>query len=314
VSVEVADPRQLRRWSEDVARDPRSLSFLPLAHAYQRLGRAEAALRLCLRGLQYHPENVQAHFLLGTLYRAAGDLEKAQDEWDIAVRLNPGHAAAHQELGLLCFERGQITAARHHLERASASESAGSEIARALARLRHSANVGASEAAEAGEAPRAAAAAVTDLLQAVRQPIERFAGAAQPSLMLLITSQGKLLGHHGFSQNLDPVGIASLTAGIHASSQALAGMLGQARFDHLYQRGSRGQIFIGPFAVPGEELIVVVVLKDESRLGLVRIAFANFVAEVAALPEWRQARRTVTAESFEHELASGFVELFGGNR
>ena len=68
-----ADQHQVRRWQEEVAGDPGSPSFLPLAEVYRREGRADVARRLCLRGLRHHPENVEAHFLLGRLHREAGD-------------------------------------------------------------------------------------------------------------------------------------------------------------------------------------------------------------------------------------------------
>ena len=42
----------MQRWSEEVARDPRSLAFLPLARAYRKQGLRDASLQLCLRGLE----------------------------------------------------------------------------------------------------------------------------------------------------------------------------------------------------------------------------------------------------------------------
>ena len=44
-------PQQLRQWSEEVAADPGSPAFLPLARHYREAGRHDAALRLVLRGL-----------------------------------------------------------------------------------------------------------------------------------------------------------------------------------------------------------------------------------------------------------------------
>ena len=90
--VSAATPAQVRQWSEEVAADPASLSFLPLAAAYREQGRRDAALKLCIRGLEKHPDNVEAHYLLGLLYREGGDTLKAFDEWDIALALDPEHA------------------------------------------------------------------------------------------------------------------------------------------------------------------------------------------------------------------------------
>jgi tetratricopeptide (TPR) repeat protein len=116
--VSPATPAQVRQWSEAVAADPASLAFLPLARAYREQGRSEAALRLCVRGLERHPDNVEAHHLLGLLYRAAGDELRAFDEWDIALALDPEHAPSRREIGLSAHARGEWALAVRHLERA----------------------------------------------------------------------------------------------------------------------------------------------------------------------------------------------------
>jgi tetratricopeptide (TPR) repeat protein len=139
-------PAQVRLWSEEVARDPGTLAFLPLAEVYRHEGRREAALRLCLRGLERHPTHVEAHYLLGLLYREGGEEVKAFDEWDIALRLDPEHAGARREIGLLCAARGEWAAAARHLERAAQDAPADAEVQGALARAR--AEVGGSAPAE----------------------------------------------------------------------------------------------------------------------------------------------------------------------
>lgn len=89
---------QLTEWSEAVARDPASLLFLPLAKEYRDRGLTDAAIRICIRGLERRPSHVEAHHLLGTLYHDAGDLTRAFDEWDIVLRLDPSHLAARHLL------------------------------------------------------------------------------------------------------------------------------------------------------------------------------------------------------------------------
>jgi tetratricopeptide (TPR) repeat protein len=306
------DPILVRQWTDEVAGDPRSLAFLPLAGLYHRSGRRDAALRLCLRGLAHYPENVEAHCLLGDLYRAGGDLDKAFDEWDIALHLDPAHIAARRNIGLLCLQREEWERARRHLERAVADTPGDPALAAALQRATL-AGAGADQGKPGRDATEAETAArpLPSLMTSLQQPVERFADAARARAVLLINARGKLLGQHGFSSSLDPIGVASLTAGIHASSRALANLLRQDGFDHLYQRGSKGQIFIGPFATPAEELILIAVLNEASVLGMVRISFTAFVREVAALPAWQDDRARVTADSFEQDLESGWAHLFG---
>lgn len=112
-------PADLQRWSEELASDPKSLVFLPLARAYRRQNRAEAALRLCLRGLGHHPDNVDAHGLLALLYVDRGDHARAADEWSFVLRLDPSNFDALRGLGFCHLENGELTQARNRLERAS---------------------------------------------------------------------------------------------------------------------------------------------------------------------------------------------------
>lgn len=112
-------PADLQRWSEDVARDAASLSFLPLARAYRRQGRRDAALRLCLRGLAHHPDNVEGHSLLAMLYFESGQRVKAYDEWSMVLTLEPDNFDALRGMGFYYLEQEDHHAARRHLERAS---------------------------------------------------------------------------------------------------------------------------------------------------------------------------------------------------
>jgi predicted regulator of Ras-like GTPase activity (Roadblock/LC7/MglB family) len=127
-----ASPLQVRQWSDELAADPASLAFLPLARAYWESGKRDAALRLCIRGLERHPNHVDAHHLLGLLYREAGELVKAEDEWGIALALSPEHAGARREMGLSAFARGDWATAVRHLEQAQAGDVTDQEVRAAL--------------------------------------------------------------------------------------------------------------------------------------------------------------------------------------
>ncbi|HEX5724046.1 MAG TPA: hypothetical protein VFX98_01195 [Longimicrobiaceae bacterium] len=145
-------------------------------------------------------------------------------------------------------------------------------------------------------------------------PVDRFAREAALRLVLLINASGQVLAQRGFARALDVMGVASLGAGIHASSRALAEMLGEAQgFRHLHQGGGggAGQVFIGPFTTPAEELIAIGVFGEDSSIGLVQVFFADFVREVAALPGWSVARPTADAEAFERDLEAGLQHAFG---
>jgi tetratricopeptide (TPR) repeat protein len=107
-----AAPADLQRWSDDVARDAASLSFLPLARAYRRQGRRDAALRICLRGLEHNPDNVEAHSLLAVLYFESGQRVKAYDEWSIVLHIEPDNFDALRGMGFYYLEQEKHEAAR----------------------------------------------------------------------------------------------------------------------------------------------------------------------------------------------------------
>jgi tetratricopeptide (TPR) repeat protein len=157
--VSAATPMQVRQWSEEVAADPASLSFLPLARAYREQGRRDAALKLCIRGLVTHPDNVEAHYLLGLLYREGGDALKAFDEWDIALALDPEHAGSRREIGLVAHERGEHAIAVRHLERALETDAFDQEVRTALEDAWSRANGGRGGSASSARAVPAPAAA-----------------------------------------------------------------------------------------------------------------------------------------------------------
>ncbi|MCI0434318.1 MAG: tetratricopeptide repeat protein [Gemmatimonadetes bacterium] len=112
-------PADLQRWSEELARNPASLAFLPLARAYRRLSRRDLALQLCQRGLEHHPTHVEAHALLALLHFESGDRARAADEWATVLRLKPGNFEALRGMGFRHLEQNDIARARQHLERAA---------------------------------------------------------------------------------------------------------------------------------------------------------------------------------------------------
>lgn len=112
----------VREWSDELARDPSSLVFLPLAEALRRQGQLALALKVALRGLQRHPHNVEAHDLLARIHADLGDLQAAFDEWDMVARLSPGHVGALKGMAFIRFQQGRFEEAEQLLTRAQTQE------------------------------------------------------------------------------------------------------------------------------------------------------------------------------------------------
>lgn len=202
-----ASPMQVRQWSEEVAANPGSHAFLPLAQAYREQGRRDAAMKLCIRGLERNPDHVEAHHLLGLLYLEAGDTVKAFDEWDIALALSPDHFGSRREIGLLSHARGDWGTAVRHLERALEADAFDQQVRDALedAWQRQSGRPPAPRAVDApAPAPAviaaavsapspAAAAAPADAFDVVAEEFRGFAAERGIAGALLLDEQGFVL-------------------------------------------------------------------------------------------------------------------------
>ena len=127
---------EIRRWSEELARDPASMVFVPLGDALRRRGQLEPALKVATRGLERHPYDADAHDLLARIHADRGELENAMDEWSAALRVAPHHAGALKGMGFACFQSGRSAEAERYLVAAVAADPGDPTIDAALARLR----------------------------------------------------------------------------------------------------------------------------------------------------------------------------------
>jgi tetratricopeptide (TPR) repeat protein len=125
----------VRRWSEELAREPGSLVFLQLADALRRQQQLDLAQKVALRGLERHPHNADAHDLLARIAVDRGDFARARDEWNAVLRLVPGHAGALKGLGYLSFQQGRVGDAERYLT--GAAETDDPSVASALRAVRH---------------------------------------------------------------------------------------------------------------------------------------------------------------------------------
>lgn len=127
---------QIRRLSDELARDPSSQSFLPLGEALRRSGQLDLAMRLGLRGIERHPKSLEAHDLVARISVDLGDMPRAMREWETVLSIAPSHVGARKGLGYLFFKEGRLEEAEKHLNEAAGLDGKDPSISKALAMVR----------------------------------------------------------------------------------------------------------------------------------------------------------------------------------
>jgi tetratricopeptide (TPR) repeat protein len=153
----------VRLWSDELARDPSSLVFLPLAETLRRHGQLDLARKVAIRGLERHPHNPDAHDQLARIQADRGDLQAAFDEWDMVLRLVPGHIGAIKGMAFVRFQQGRLQEAEELLIQAHDGD-ADSDLSDAIAKVRRSSGVRVSQASLPPELPADPRQLFTDLL------------------------------------------------------------------------------------------------------------------------------------------------------
>jgi predicted regulator of Ras-like GTPase activity (Roadblock/LC7/MglB family) len=131
---------EVRLWSDELARDPSSLVFLPLAETLRRQGQLDLARKVAMRGLERHPHNPDAHDQLARIHADRGDLQAAFDEWDMVLRLIPGHVGAIKGMAFIRFQQGRLEEAESLLMQAQ-TNTEDSDITAAIDTVRRSSGV-----------------------------------------------------------------------------------------------------------------------------------------------------------------------------
>jgi predicted regulator of Ras-like GTPase activity (Roadblock/LC7/MglB family) len=127
---------EIRRLSEELARDPASPVYLELGEALRRGGELDLALKVALRGLERHPHDAESHDLLARIAVDRGELERAFDEWDMVRRIAPAHLGARKGMGYVLFKQGRFAEAETYLSEASDLDAEDDTVATALAMVR----------------------------------------------------------------------------------------------------------------------------------------------------------------------------------
>jgi tetratricopeptide (TPR) repeat protein len=260
----------VRALTAQLAADPASLVFLPLGEALRRRGQLDAAQKVALQGLGRYPHLPDAHDLFARILTDRADFERAFDEWDMALRLDPLHAGAHKGVGFLFFKAGRTAEALEHLEQALAEAPDDQSLQNAVARVR---------AAMGDAAPVKQAAPVAEPVPAVGQasvgpasgPVNDdeaaraaiFAGleGAENGLLLVDTQGLRLGGGLRSPEGADVADVvAAHLAGVSREASRTAKLLGLGQWEAVVLESPGGNAALLP--VSSEALLLVV--RDSS--------------------------------------------------
>lgn len=89
---------EIDRLATQLAKDPQSKAFLPLAEEYCKVGMWEEAVSVLEDGLKYYPGFITAMVVLGRAYDQLKQPTKARAVLEGAVKLSPENLRAHRTL------------------------------------------------------------------------------------------------------------------------------------------------------------------------------------------------------------------------
>ncbi len=94
--------------------------FLDNAGLDLQIRRYEWAASALQRYIERYPNEAEPHYLLGEANRQQGDGDhdkKAQEQYQKALSIDPGHYDTHKMLGIMLYKAGDKAAAQEHLEK-----------------------------------------------------------------------------------------------------------------------------------------------------------------------------------------------------
>jgi predicted regulator of Ras-like GTPase activity (Roadblock/LC7/MglB family) len=252
---------EIQRWSREVSRDPGSSAFVRLARAHRRQGQPDAARQVLEQGLAVHPEHMAGHALLALIHLDDGDRDRAQGEWETVLGLDPGDFGALRGLGFLALERGDLAAARQHLDGARRARPDDPVVIEALGLLverEMMAQASADEAPEHVAPDEVPAEPAPDEDPADTRPEAEPAGPNDPARLFESLDQDAgfrgalLLDEHGLplagslTGHRDPAGelLGGLLAGVSDEGRRAARILGMGEWRGLSLEADGGTVHI----------------------------------------------------------------------
>lgn len=273
---------EIRRLSDELARDPSSLVFIQLGELLRQQGQVDVARKVALRGLERHSHNADAHDLLARIEVDRGELQNAFDEWDMVLRIMPGHAGAQKGMGFVSYKQGKLVEAERYLSKAAEADPEDVSIASALGFVRKQlASPGAAEAPAERSSGRTTVALQQMAEEAGLRPSWSGSGGEDARMLfseligdgeqtvLLLDSSGRVMAGAYTSADGRDVGqeVGAELSGVSDEAQRAMRHLELGEWNSIVFETELAIVALGP--APGDGLIVVAAERS-TPLGFVR--------------------------------------------
>lgn len=236
-----------------LARDPASLVFLPLAEALRRKGQLDAALTVATQGTTRYPEMAAAWDLVARIRSDRGEGDLAFDAWTTVLRLAPEHLGAYKGLGFLCYRAGELGRSLRYMQRAVELAPGDPALAAALARVRQAAG----------------ARAVPGYEEPAADPLRVY--GAEGGGAVLVDRQGRVLAGAVHDAGGAPAGdaAAAALAGITREAERAARLLGLGAWRRITVEGEPAHCELRPPTADSVLLVTRPRTVPAGRLALV---------------------------------------------
>jgi len=126
----------IQRYEKELAEDPQSRAFAPLAEAYRKAGRLDDAINTARAGLEVHSGYSSGLVVLGRALYEKGELDNAAETLQAAVKENPESYLGQKFLGKVLMDKGEIKGALEALESANFLSPEDEDVARLLDKVK----------------------------------------------------------------------------------------------------------------------------------------------------------------------------------
>jgi tetratricopeptide (TPR) repeat protein len=106
----------IERYLQELSKDPKSRSFVPLSDAYRQLGKYEEAIEVAQNGLKHYPTYISGKIALARAYYENGDLDPAFEILDRILTTTPDNLLANRIFADVCAHSGKADRAVKALE------------------------------------------------------------------------------------------------------------------------------------------------------------------------------------------------------